>query len=123
MKNKVKILGVAFLTAVYCMAAIHVTILPKSFDVGNHQAAGQELYLANTSKSLFCHTSPSENTVSSFHNFPTPNLKKLFDQPWSTTRYSEQLFKAVFTQYCNLSLNFPVLYRKSDIIFPFHYFW
>ncbi len=105
------------------MAAMHVTGLPKSVDVGKHHAAGQELYLADTSKSLFYHTSSSKNTGGSFNNYSGPGYKNLFDQLWSVTHNSEQLFKAVFTQYCNFAIGLLVQYRKSDLIFPFHYFW
>ncbi|MDP3313503.1 hypothetical protein [Lutibacter sp.] len=35
----------------------------------------------------------------------------------------EQIFFSTYTQYTSNSINFINRFKKSDIIFPFHYFW
>ncbi len=123
MKNSVRIIGVTILTAIYCFAVTAVANPPIISDYENQQTTEQEQYLTVISNSLFCHTSQSENSVNSFNNFPLPNFKNLFDKHCSITKSIEQLFESEFAQYDNFSINFLIQYRKSDIIFPFHYFW
>lgn len=124
MKNSIRILSATFLTAVYCFAVIHVTYSLENFDAGNHQATEQEQYHATISKGLYCHTPQSESSGSSFSNPSASSFNKLFDEIWSfVSKFREQLFEAKLTQYCNFFINFLIKYRKTDIIFPFHYFW
>jgi hypothetical protein len=120
--DSVRILGVTILTVIYCFA-VSVTNLPISSDYGNHQNTEQERYLVTISNSLFCDTSQSESSVNSFNNFSLPNFKNPFSEQWATTKAREKSFETEFTQYLNFSLNFLIQHRKSNIIFPFHYFW
>ena len=122
MQNSARILGVITLIAIYCFAIRTGTNLPTNSGYG-HQTAEQKQYLASISNSLFCHNSPSESSVGNFNDLPVPDLKNRSEEPGSITKPIEQLFKAKFTQYCNLSINFLIHHRKSDLIFPFDYFW
>jgi cytochrome c-type biogenesis protein CcmH/NrfF len=124
MNNKVKTWSAICLTAVYCFAVIHATYSLKKIDFRNHQTTEQEQYLATIAKGLYCHTSSSENAGSSLNNSSVSKTNNVFDELWSSVSESrEQLFEAKFTQYCNFAINFLIKYRKTDIIFPFHYFW
>jgi hypothetical protein len=123
MKNSIRIIGVIILTAIYCFVVSTVTNTPISSDYENHQTTEKEQYRAIISNNLFCHTLEVESLSNSFEYFPVPNPKNLFNKHWSTTKFIEQLFESEFTQYYNFSINFLIKYRKSDIIFPFHYFW
>lgn len=123
MKKSVRILGVTILTAVYCLAVTVVDNAPIAFDIENHQTTGQEQFLAVISNSLFSHTPQSERSVNSFNYFPVPNFKSFYDNHWSINNSIEQKFESAFAQYHNFSKVFLIRHRKSDIIFPFHYFW
>jgi len=125
MKNRLRFLGITSLIAGYCIAVISVSYSPKSFalDNPNSQTTEQKQYLAGLSKSLFHHTSESEGSVNSFINLPVPNVDNLIEKLWLISLSREQFFEATFTQYCHFFINFLIRYRKSDLIFPFHYFW
>ena len=122
-KSSVRILGVTVLAALYCFAVHIVTYSQLSSGHGNHQTTEQEQYLATVSSSLFHHTSEAERSVSNLTNFPVPNFKNLIDKLWLITQSTGRLLEAKFAQYCHFSVNFLIHFRKSDLIFPFHYFW
>lgn len=123
MNSSVRILGVTILIAIYCFAVNAVFNPPVSSDHESHHTTEQEQFLAVISSSLFCDTSPSESSVNSFNTIPVPGFNPLFNKHGSIVRSIEKLFESEFTQYCNFSINLLIQHRKSDIIFPFHYFW
>lgn len=123
MKSRSRILSVVFLTAIYCFA---IGVVTKSVAHSNFQSnsfASQELYFSDFSTKLFCHTSQSESSVNNNINQPVPSFKNSFKGLLALAKTKELLFESVFSQYNNISRNFLIQYRKSDIIFPFHYFW
>lgn len=123
MKNSVRILGVVILTAIYCFMATAVSNPPVIYGYENHQKTNQEQYLAVISIDFFCHTLQSENWVNSFNNFPVTYFKNSYDKHFSITKSIEKLFESEFSRYRRFSINFLIEHRKSDIIFPSHYFW
>lgn len=123
MKSNIKTLNVVFLTAIYCFAIVFVAKTVAHFDFKDISTSSQEKITSDFSTKLFCHTSQSESSVNNINNLPTPNLKKPFNGLWVITKTIEQLFETAFSQYTNISRNFLIQHRKSDIIFPFHYFW
>ena len=123
MNNRVRILWVTLLTSIYCLAVNMVTYPHISSDYGNHHTTEQEQYLTTVSSSLFSHIAPVEKSVNSFNVFSGLDFKSQADKLWSITQATGQLLEAEFSQYGRLSVNFPIHFRKSDLIFPFHYFW
>lgn len=118
-KSSNRILSVVFLIAIYCFA---ISVITKSFahsDFQNKQTSSQEKIISDFSTKLFCQTSQSESSVNNFNNLPTPNFKNSF----TVVKVTEQLFETEFSQYTFFSRNILTSYRKSDLIFPFHYFW
>jgi hypothetical protein len=75
------------------------------------------------STQLFCNAAQAENEVNSFNSFPVNNCKDPFSAPGAVSKAIEQILNVSFAQYTRYSRNFLVQCRKSDIIFPFHYFW
>ena len=122
-KNRVKILGIVFSLAAYCLAVNTLTCLPVSANQSHRQTTGQDQFLATISTSHFSHTSQSESSGSIFNDSTVSDFNSAFDKLWALTQPREQVFEAKFIQYCIFSINFLIHYRKSDIIFPFHYFW
>lgn len=123
MKSSSRILSGVSLAAIYCFA---LCVITKSFDYSvfqDYSTSPKEEIIGDFSKKLFCHTSQSENTVSNNNNVPVPNFKSPLNGFWAIVYTTEQLTETEFYQYTNISKNFLIQHRKSDIIFPFHYFW
>lgn len=123
MKNNIRILSIIFLTTTYCFAIGLVTKSLTHSDFQSNSTSSQYQYFSDFSTKLFCHTSQSENSVNNYNNLPTPSFKYPFNDLWSITKTTEQLFETAFSQYTNISRNFLIQHWKTDIIFPFHYFW
>lgn len=123
MKNTIKILSAVVLIAIYCFA---INTATKSINHSNFQHnsnSTQEKYFSDLSTKFFCHTSPPESLVENYNNQPNSSFKNPFNGLWVKIKTTEQLFKTTFSQYINFSINFLIQHRKTDIIFPFHYFW
>ena len=123
MKKNIRILGVLALTAIYCFAIGSATISFPHSNFYDSSNTSQEKHFSDLSTKLFCQSSQSENSVNNYNKLPTPNFKKSYNEHWSVTQTTEHLFKTAFTQYTNISIKFLINHRKTDIIFPFHYFW
>jgi capsule polysaccharide modification protein KpsS len=122
-KATFRILGVIFLAAIYCFA---IAVVPKTVLYSGFQGslnAEKEGYFTAVSTTLYSHTAPSESKVNHVNNLPAPSFKNPFDELWTNVKASERLLVSGFSQYINFSTNFLILYRKADVIFPFHYFW
>jgi len=122
-RNSVRILSVLLLTAIYCYAIGTVDASFTSADAKGTLHTEQEKYTLNVASHLFCHTSQTENSVSSPSQLPTPSLEKQYDPQWAAIKAAELLFETEFYQYSRVSRNFLILCRKVDLLFPFHYFW
>ena len=123
MKRTGSYLFVIFLIAVYCFAIGVVTKTLVRFDIQTTPTNEQEECFSTFSISLFNHTSQSESSVTSFSNLPAPSFKNPFNEFGVICRTTQQLLETEFSQYTIIAINFLILYRKTDIIFPFHYFW
>lgn len=82
-----------------------------------------ETNIAAVSTTLFYHTPESESGVSTADNHTPSNVKEAFDGGWALVNATNVLFESTYLQYLKSSANFLIHYRKSDLIFPFHYFW
>ena len=82
-----------------------------------------ETNIAAVSTALFYHTSESEIGVSTADSHAPSNIKNHFDAKWALVNTTNVLFQSTYAQYLKRSRNFLIHYRKSDLIFPFHYFW
>lgn len=106
----------------YCAASVVGTRSLRADDLHNPGTA-QEIYASTVSAHLFCHNKPSENSVKPFNSTTAPTCKTPFPGFCAILKLSERLFKSGYAQYAAFSAGFPLNFRKSDIIFPFHYFW
>jgi len=122
MKNRVKILNVVLLTAIYCFAISVVKPYSYADAQGNSTNSGEQ-YFSVLKTELFCHTSQSESSVNILNNLPSSCFKNPFNGIWAISKISEQLFGSTFAQYTTVSRSLLIHHRKTDMIFPFHYFW
>ncbi|AZJ31936.1 MULTISPECIES: hypothetical protein [Tenacibaculum] len=122
--NKVlKFLSLLFITTVY-FTAIGYTQEEQSFSnkLRKPNSALKEYKQKLSSKGLQ-HTTESENLTNHFNNLPSTNVKNTFSEAGINFKSVELFFNRKYIQYISLSRNTIVNYRKSDLIFPFHYHW
>jgi len=122
-KNSIRIFSAGFLIAIYCFAIGVVTKSLVNSDFHSNSATLHEQYFSDFSTKLFCLTSQPESSVNNYINQLVPSYKNPFNGFWAIPKITEQLFETAFSLYTNISKNFLIQHRKSDIIFPFHYFW
>jgi hypothetical protein len=125
-KTKIRILSVVLLTAIYCYAIGIATATSTQANPQYYSTTSEKEYCLDFSTKLFYHTSQYESSVDNCNNQPTLNIKNpfgFFNALWAHAKTTEQLFESVITQYINIAKNLLIRYRKSDLIFPFHYFW
>lgn len=119
-----RILSIALLTAVYCFA-LHIATKSSAYPdfTNKNNASTSEKLTLDFSIKLFCHTSQYESLVNTVNDLPGSNYKNPFTGFAAVIDITEQLFHAKFYQYASLFWETLINNRKSDIIFPFHYFW
>jgi hypothetical protein len=110
------------LTAIYCFA-IGAVNNPLSHSDFSNSTSYQEKAISDFSANLLYPTSQSESSVNNYNNLPAPSFKNSNNRLSAISNTSEQLFETAFSQYTNISRNFLIHNRKTDILFPFHYFW
>jgi len=109
---------------IYCFAISIVSKPLNHSDFRNDSSSSQEKYFSDFSTKFFCDTSQSENSVNNYNNLPSfLGFKSPFNELSIIIKITEQLLETAFYQYTNISINFLIEHRKTDIIFPFHYFW
>jgi hypothetical protein len=122
-KSNARILSALFLTAVYCFAMVVVTG-SYAHPANPHQPiSSKKKLIAEFSTKQLWHTTPSESSVNYVNNLPSPNSKNPCAEPWAVVNATERLFETAFAQYTSCSGKTLINHRKSDIIFPHHYFW
>lgn len=88
--------------------------------ITDHQT---ESYNSVISKTVFCHTTPSETSVNVVsHVTPSPYKNQLLDFA-EGNRITEQVFLTNFIQYNFFSKYLLLRLSRYAIIYPFHYFW
>jgi len=122
-KNKVRITGAVLLAAYYCLAIGGVAMPFVYFDIHSQPGSSQEIFVAELPGSLFSHTTQTENSLRIVHAFPVQTLINSGDGFFTITKATELLVENAFSQYSSKALGMMINERKSDLIFPFHYFW
>jgi hypothetical protein len=123
MKRMIKVLGVYFLTAIYCLAIIIVSNNYIQTAFPSKSSVSKDQYFSDISAKLFNHIPKSENILSNKDNLPNSNSKKDFGEKGDLLNKQSNLFDLRFKQYSNLLNKILIHTRKSDLLFPFHYFW
>lgn len=124
MKNWNTILSVALLLSVYCFGIyIPASTLPSSYNLENTNKKEQKEILSTSSKILYAHTQQFESLYSDVTENTFPAFKVPFNVFWNTIYTNKILFNSKFKQYDNHLKTLLIRQRKSDLIFPFHYFW
>lgn len=121
-KFGIGILSIVLLTSLLFHEVVRESLTAKvdtSFEIykGSHKT-----YTAAEAQVLSSATQIEVSTT----NFSNPTFPE-FRTTWAANRFRnkviEALVKTKYSQYVNVSKNILVNYRKSDLIFPFHYYW
>lgn len=123
MKKQIRILSVFILTAIYCAAIGSVNASLNYSNFSEDTSISKEKVFTAISVDIFSEAIQPESSVNNYNNLPTQGFKNSFNEFWGILKTTENLFLTRFSQYTNTSINFLILHRKKDLIFPFHYFW
>lgn len=123
MKGRIRYISLVLLTAVYCYA---ISVVSGSFsysDFPNHTPSLPEQIISDLSEGLLCHTLQTKTSVTNINYFPVPDFKNSLTGFWAIIKTSQQLLNIRFSRRITFWIDFLINHRKSDIIFPFHYFF
>jgi hypothetical protein len=119
-KRAFKYFGILLFVTVYCFAISSVSA-SHVYSVNGHSHS--EKHVLSVSADVFSGFVSSFKSVSPSQNFPNPNLKHSFDGIRILEKIYKVVFQSKYTQYVGFAKNLLIRNRKTDIIFPFHYFW
>lgn len=117
-----KIFGLSLLALVYVIAISQASRAFPDIEILEKLPDAEKIVL-NWNSHAFSHTLQSEITIGNVYNLPTPNFKKTSAWQWVSTKQSENILDEEFFSYVEKSSNLLINYRKSDLLYPFHYFW
>jgi len=122
-KNQVRIFNVLLLVALY-LVAIGVSANSHASSAQQNSSQGQQQSsFSTTNAAVLYHTSQIEIAGVNTVVLASKNFKPQLEKLWALAIASETLFTTEQTQYAVFSSNLLINIRKSDLIFPFHYFW
>lgn len=123
MKKTFRITGIILITLLYWLTVSTFISSSRYSTIDNFPKAESEAYFSLITVNPFQHTAQSENSLLSLSKIPTRTLEETFYKFSLLKENTERLTVNSFTQYTSISLDFLILYRKFNIIFPFHNFW
>lgn len=123
MKKVGIILGIVFFTTIYCFSIFYATGKQPTVSSVSQSAKEKKNDEAAISIINFCPASESESAENTFNYSVPPNFKIAFPDFWAITKTAEQYMANKFRQYAAVLKYFPIQFSKTDIIFPFQYFW
>lgn len=124
MNKFVKICYTAFLLSLYILviglySSNAVKINTSSY---NNQTENTQ-FSARINAVIFFHTPQIESLVNVFNNLPSPNFKNSIFKLVKCNAIAQHFLNTSFSKYQFFSINILLSFFKTDIIFPFHYFW
>lgn len=123
MRDQFRNITAVILTTIYCLA---IAVVMNSYAGSGFYAdepGTQEKVISEFSVQLIGLNPRTESSVNASSNIPQANVKEYYTDDWNAIKATERLFIAEFTQYICFTGNIPVNYRKTDLLFPFQYFW
>ena len=122
MKSVKQLFGLFMLTAIYC-CVLGMGLNPdRTITAKNSSNHSQKESVSAVNAKLYCHTSESETIIDAPSNSTQNTLDGSY-KLWGTQKISDRVFESTLAQYTRFSQNLLISKRKTDIIFPFHYFW
>ncbi len=123
MNSIIRFAGLMVLATVYCYAMSIASQSIVNLNLNRNNVTEKETYFEKISPSFSLHTPQSESSTSTAVSYFFQGFKQLFPFLRSSLRTIELFFDAEFTSYNSTAEKIPVHYRKTDLLFPFQYFW
>lgn len=118
MKPFFRAITIFVLVITYCLEAGSVYSYSNKNNVSTQD---KESSVSAVSLNLLGSTTGAENLFNVFNVETGVSVKHFFKS--CTLKIKQQIFTNQFIQYSLISKNFQTLFRKTDLIFPFNYFW
>lgn len=125
MRKKLRIGSVIIIAALYCFAisgassnSAYLTPTNSFLTVSDSQSEVSEITYHS-----YYHTIEAGVSIIFAGNLPTSTSKTPFQNLLFFSRISEQLILSSYSQYSGFFHKSSLRSRKTDLIFPFHYFW
>ena len=122
MKKSSVIASVIFLLAVYCFSitASASSSFSSSPTTSDHKG-NTSIFHAYTS-CLFYHNPQTVVHLNAGSNLPVNSVKKPFNLFNLKEILNHQIFRISFREHQDRSEHYAIQFKKTDIIFPFHFF-
>lgn len=123
MKINSKLFRTSIALAIYCFAIVLFAKSLANSDVKYFTTSSEEQQVSDLTPKLFCHTAHSESSVN-YSNFNlSSNLKNVFIDFCDRLFIIGQVISSEIFQNKILTRSLLIGLKKSELIFPFHYFW
>lgn len=120
MKQLLRAVAIFTLVLTYCLEAGSVYSYTNQNNV-TFQDKGS--VVSAVSLNLLGSATSSENLFNVFNVETSVSIKNLFKSYALKVKKEQQIFTNHFSQYSFSVKNFQTLFRKTNLIFPFNYFW
>jgi hypothetical protein len=114
---------VLLLVAIYVFA---IGVSARSYPPqGSHVSSSyqQQTSFSAVQSTLYDHTTQADISGYGVNILPIKEFKNQFEKLIAISSAFEFLIETESSQYTKFSINLLINYRKTDLIFPFHYFW
>jgi hypothetical protein len=121
--NKKRFFSVLLLIAIYAFA-IGVSVRSHPPLIFNSVASNEyQSSLSPIQSPIYYHTAQVDISGKTVNTLPSKDFKIQLEELVAFTNAFEFLTESENTQYTKFAINLLINYRKTDLIFPFHYFW
>lgn len=119
----IRIIGIICLAFFYCAAIEVSTTAQLNTKLIESFSSDQGIIYTEVSSFVSFQSPQIENITSSTGHSPVPSIKNNINPFGAIAFVNELFFNFTYSQYSYKSENFLIRFRKSDLIYPFHYFW
>jgi len=106
-----------------CYATGRVNAYSGNWTSEKNTASNQVFFSPVNSVLKFYHVSQTKISVNTLNiNLPSPDEKQ-FNEFWSVIKHKERFQLNKITRFLFHESGIFIFFPKTDIIFPFHYFW
>jgi len=121
--NKHRFFSVLLLIGLYAFASgvsarSHPPLIFNSEASNAYQSS-----LSPIQPTIYYHTAQVDISGKTVNTLPIKDFKNQLEALVACSNVFEFLTESENTQYTKFAINLLINYRKTDLIFPFHYFW
>lgn len=115
--------GIILISLLYCYATGRLNAYSGKWEPKKELTSNQTILSQADSFSGFFHISQTKISVNSFNNnLPSPDEKQ-FNELSCLVKFKERFLFNKITRLLYIESGIFICFPKTDIIFPFHYFW